>query len=356
MDLWRTTLVRILIATVQVPFIRGGAEILAESLQKALIASNHEAEIVAVPFKWYPPERILDHLLACRLLDITEFAGNRVDRVIGLKFPAYLIPHPDKVLWLIHQHRTAYDLWDHTLGDLKRFPNGLQIREAIRHADIRLIPQAKAIFTISCNVATRLKKYCGIESTPLYHPPYAAERFHCAKPERYLFFPSRLNEAKRQALVLEAMAHTRQPVRVRFAGTPDRTPYGDYLKTLAAKFNVPDRVEWLGTVTEDQKVSLYARSLAVVYPPFDEDYGYVTLEAMLSSKPVLTCTDSGGPLEFVTHRENGLIAEPNPGALAAAMDEVWLDPRQARAWGQAGRSFYDARDITWQNVVGRLLL
>src|SRR5439155_3184295 len=67
-----------------------GAEIHAEGLLQALRVEGHEAEIVAVPFKWYPPERILETMLACRLLDLTESAGTRVDRVIGLKFPAYL--------------------------------------------------------------------------------------------------------------------------------------------------------------------------------------------------------------------------------------------------------------------------
>src|ERR671923_1003030 len=165
---------RIVIATVQVPFIRGGAEILAEGLRDALQAEGHEAEIAAIPFKWYPPERILDHILACRLLDITESTGMTVDRVIGLKFPAYFIPHPNKVLWILHQHRTAYDLWDHTLGDLIHFPNGVQIRETIRQADKRLLPEAQKIFTIAANVSRRLKTYCGIDSTPLYNPPQHA--------------------------------------------------------------------------------------------------------------------------------------------------------------------------------------
>jgi hypothetical protein len=104
---------RILITTTQVPFIRGGAEVHAEGLRDALRRFGHEAEILAIPFKWYPPEKILDHMLACQLLDVTEVAGTPVDRVIGLKFPAYLIPHPNKVLWILHQHRTAYELWDH---------------------------------------------------------------------------------------------------------------------------------------------------------------------------------------------------------------------------------------------------
>src|SRR5712691_13055225 len=134
---------RILIATVQVPFIRGGAEVHGEGLRDALRAAGHEAEIIAVPFKWYPPERILDHMLACRLLDVTEVMGTPVDLLIGLRFPAYLMPHPNKVLWILHQFRTAYELWDHQLGDLVSTPVGAQVRDAIRAADREQIPEAR---------------------------------------------------------------------------------------------------------------------------------------------------------------------------------------------------------------------
>jgi glycosyltransferase involved in cell wall biosynthesis len=346
---------RILITTVQVPFIRGGAEFLAEGLRDALRSEGHEAEIVAIPFKWYPPERILEQILACRLLDITETMGMPIDRVIGLKFPAYFIPHPNKVLWILHQHRTAYDLWDHTLSDLILFPNGSQIRGAIREADARLLPEAKKIFTISRNVSQRLKRYCGIDSTPLYNPPQHAARFYYAAAEDYFFFPSRLSATKRQALVLQALAETRRSVRVRFAGPADHPSYGEALKIQAKRLKVHDRVEWLGSVTEEEKRRQYARSLGIIFPPINEDYGYVTLEAMLSSKPVITCVDSGGPLEFVRTDETGLVTDATSKALAAAMDTLWENRAQAQAMGQAGRALYDRHKISWLEVVGRLL-
>ena len=101
---------RIVIATVQVPFVRGGGEMLADGLEAALLAAGHDVETVRLPFKWYPPERIPEHVLAARLFDLTESSGSRIDRMIGLRFPAYLLPHPNKVLWILHQYRTAYDL------------------------------------------------------------------------------------------------------------------------------------------------------------------------------------------------------------------------------------------------------
>ena len=158
----------IIIATTQVPFVHGGAEIHAHNLLVALRRAGHVAEIVAIPFKWYPPERMLDAMLACRLLDLTEANGRKVDRVIGLKFPAYLIPHPDKVLWILHQHRQAYEQWEHPLSDMVYYGNGREVRDAIRLADTRLIPEARAVFTNSENVSRRLQHYCGLGSTPLY--------------------------------------------------------------------------------------------------------------------------------------------------------------------------------------------
>jgi glycosyltransferase involved in cell wall biosynthesis len=346
---------RILIATAQVPFVRGGAEILAEGLMRALRAQGHAAEIVAIPFKWYPPERILDQVLACRLLDVSESGGDSIDRVVGLKFPAYLIPHPHKVLWLLHQFRTAYELWDNPFGDLHHYPNGPQVREAIQRLDQRLIPEARAVFTISKNVSSRLWRYCGIDSMPLYHPPAAFEQFYSAEAEDYFFYPSRLASLKRQALVLQALATTQRPVRVRFAGSADEPRYGEELAMLAHDLDIEHRVEWLGLVTEDEKRALYAHSLGVIFPPVDEDYGYVTLEAMLASKPLITCTDSGAPLEFVLNDETGLIAEPSPQAMAAAMDQLWNDRDMARALGEAGRKRYDSLHISWMTVVERLV-
>jgi len=346
---------KILIATVQVPFVRGGAEVLAEGLRDAVQRAGHEAEVVAIPYKGYPPERILNHMLACRLLDLTESAGNPVDLILGLKFPAYLIPHHNKVLWIVHQHRAAYELWDHPLGDFVHYPNGLHVRDTIRQIDERGIAEARAVFTISANVAQRLKKYCGLDAEPLYHPPQHVERLHCAAAESYFFFPSRLSPLKRQALVLEALAYTHQPVCICFAGAAEQPRYAEDFAALVRKLHLEERVSWLGHITEEEKRHHYAYALGVIFPPLDEDYGYVTLEAMLASKPVITCTDSGGPLEFVRAGETGLITEPTPQALATALDTLWENRALAKRMGELGCAHYHGLDISWDGVVRRLL-
>ena len=93
---------------------------------------------------------------------------------------------------------------------------------------------------------------------------------------------------------------------------------------------VADRVTFLGSVPDDTLIELYAGALAVVYPPYDEDFGYVTLEAFLARKPVVTCTDSGGPNEFVVDGVNGYVCEPSAPALADAIDRLAADRRARR--------------------------
>lgn len=344
----------ILIANVQIPFTRGGAEFLAEGLLKALRADGHLAEIVTVPFKWYPAEIVPHQMLACGLLDISEFNGRRVDKLIGLKFPAYLIPHASKTMWLVHQHRQAYDLWGTPHG-LNTQAMGSPVRDLIRQADARVFSETAPVYTISKTISRRLLDYCGVESEALYNPPAGAELFFTADAGDYFFYPSRLDSLKRQTLVLEALAKTRHPVQVRFAGISSTPDYESATHKLAQRLGVETRVEWMGKITEEEKRNLYAHAIGVLFPPVDEDYGYVTLEAMLAAKPVITCTDSGGPLEFVAHETSGLITAPEPAALAEAMDRLWENRNIAKKLGAAGRERYQELDISWKNVVDRLL-
>jgi glycosyltransferase involved in cell wall biosynthesis len=343
--------VRIAVVTSKVPFVRGGAEIHADQLCEALRREGHEVELVAIPFKWYPPEEILDHLMACRLLNLSESNATPIDRVIGLKFPAYHVRHENKVLWILHQFRTAFDLWGGPEADLAYYPNGKEVREAILQAEQALLPEARALFTNSKNVADRLQNHCGMDSEPLYHPPQGAEGFYFAEAKDYLYYPSRLAPLKRQALIIEAMALCKEPVRVVFSGAPDTPGYAGTLEQLAENFKVSHRVQWAGRVSEEDKLKLYAEAIGILFPPKDEDYGYITLEAMLSSKPVLTCADSGGPLEFVLHEETGLVTEPDALSVARGMDRLWKERAFAREAGLSGNIRYNDMGISWKRVV-----
>ena len=342
----------ILICTTQVPFTTGGAEAHVAGLRNALIDAGYSAEVVALPFKWYPPSEIMRSALAWRLLDLSEANGKPVDLVIGMKFPAYLVAHQRKVLWIMHQHRAAYNLWDTPFDDLSPYPDGAQVREWIRNADDRFIPQARKVFANSKTVADRLRRYNKIESQPLFHPPPRAENLRCGELGDYIFYPSRLEPQKRQELLIEAAQYLRTPVKIILAGgSRDAKHY----ESLAKKYDVKDRVCLRGYVAESEVIELYRNALGVCYLPFDEDYGYVTLEGMLSAKPVVVARDGGGAAEFVDHGSEGLLVEPEPRAIAESLDSLYADRARARAMGERGREKLKAMNLSWENVVSSLI-
>lgn len=347
---------RILIATTQIPFVKGGAEMHADQLMKACLRAGHQAEIISIPFKDNPPECILDGMLACRLLDVSEFCGLPIDCLIGLKFPSYLIPHTNKVVWFLHQYRQAYDLWgDMAYGDLDKVASGFEIQKAIMMSDKKLVNESKKIFANSKNVASRLKNYCDIDSKCLYHPPPFSDKLYNNDKQEYFYYPSRITTIKRHRLIIEALVHCRNKVKIFFSGNIDSPEYVQQLKLFSSEIGVSDQINWCGYVTEENKRELYANALAIINIPQDEDLGYVTLEAMLSSKPVITCLDSGGPLEFIKHNETGFVVEPKAEALANTLDELWSSRKHAKNVGQAAYQYYKTLNISWENVVNNLL-
>ena len=342
----------ILICTTQVPFTTGGAEAHVEGLRLALIQAGHSAEVVALPFKWYPPAEIMRSALAWRLLDLSEANGKPVDLVIGMKFPAYLVAHERKVLWIMHQYRAAYNLWATPFDDLSTYPEGAQVREWIRQSDNRLIPEAKKIFANSKTVADRLRRYNQIESQPLYHPPPRAGNLRAGETGDYIFYPSRLEPQKRQELLIAAAQHLRTPVKVVLAGG-SRDP--KHYDALIRQYGVGDRVCQRGFVTESEVIELYANALGVCYLPFDEDYGYVTLEGMLSAKAVVVAADGGGATEFIEHGREGLVVAPEPQAIAEALDSLYADRTRARTMGERGREKLRSMNLSWDHVVESLI-
>jgi glycosyltransferase involved in cell wall biosynthesis len=342
----------ILICTTQVPFTSGGAESHVEGLKRAFREAGYLAEVVALPFKWYPPSEIMRAALAWRLLDLTEANGKPVDLVIGMKFPAYLVAHERKVLWVMHQYRSAYNLWGTAFDDLSTYPEGTRVREWIRHCDTRFIPESKRVFANSKTVAERLRRFNQIESEPLYHPPPRFEQLRCGEQGDYIFYPSRLEAQKRQELLIEAMKFAQTPIKVVLAG--DSANLKHY-HSLIKQHGVGERVKVLGFVPETEIIELYANALGVCYLPFDEDYGYVTLEGMLSGKPVVVPSDGGGATEFVEHGREGLIPEPEPKAIADCLDTLYSNRQEARLMGARGREKLTAINLSWENVVKSLI-
>lgn len=321
---------RILLNATLVPFMRGGADYHIEGVTHALREHGHEVELLRLPFRFSPESDIQALMDYVDTLDMSAPNGVAIDRAISLQFPAWGIAHPDHTVWVMHQHRACYELWDEASASDHQHA----LRDAVRRFDDRHLGNVRRLFANSRRVAERLHHYNGLEATPLYHPPYGAEHFSCQDDWGYVFCPSRLESLKRQDLLIEAARHLTSPVKIIIAGDGGQR---DRYRELIERLGLEHRVRLVGRFSEAEKLAWYANAMAVFFGPYDEDYGYITLEAMLAAKPVITCNDSGGPLEFVDHDETGWVVDPDPRAIADAIDNAWADRARTAEMGRAGR-------------------
>jgi glycosyltransferase involved in cell wall biosynthesis len=340
----------ILVCEAQVPFVQGGAEYHVRELVSQLRAHGYPTELVSVPFKWYPKEEILANAAAWRLLDLSESNGRPIDLLIATKFPTYFARHPNKVAWLIHQHRAAYELAGTVFSDFSHLEDDVALREQIINLDTRMLRECRRLFANARNTAQRATRYNGVPATPLYHPPRLAPRMTAGPYGDYILSVGRLEAVKRVDLAIRALATVPGQLRLLIAGTGTQRAA---FEALAESLGISDRVQFLGGVSDEDLLTLYAGARAVVFPPFDEDFGYITLEAFLSRRPVVTTTDAGGPNEFVVDGVNGYSCAPTPEAVGAAFASLGGDAALAARLGDAGYTL--ASGITWSGVIEQLV-
>ena len=331
------------------PFVYGGAELLVSRLVDELRVQGYRAERVSIPFKWYPKDQLLTQAAAWRMIDLSESNGLPIDAVIATKFPTYFVRHAHKVTWLLHQYRAIYDLCGTSYSEFDHTEADVRLRAKLMALDEEVLKESTRLFTIARNTTSRLARYNGLHAEPLYHPPPLAGRLRSGPYGDYVLSVGRLEATKRVDLIIQALTFVRG-VRLIVAGDG---LLRQQLERAAADAGVADRVIFTGGVDEPQLVDLYAGALAVVFPPYDEDYGYVTLEGFLARRPVVTTTDAGGPLEFVADGVNGLVVAPEAAAIGSAIARLHADRRAAAQLGDAG--FERASAITWSGVVERLV-
>jgi glycosyltransferase involved in cell wall biosynthesis len=346
---------RVLIVDNQVPFVEGGAEYHIRNLRNHLQSEGCEVDIVRLPFKWYPPENLLKHILITRMFDLTEANGEKIDMVITFRFPSYYIKHPRKVVWIMSTYKSAYEFWDTEYCDIPKTSEGISIRNTIHSCDKEYISESKALFSNSSHVSKWFEEYTKLKSSPLYHPPPDTEKLYCKEYNDFIFFPSRLTPYKRHVLALQAMKYLRSNLKLIITGKADNQEYEHRILSLIQELELDNRVIFLGKVSREEVLDLYARCLGVLFPTYKEDYGYITLEAMLSKKPVITCVDSGGPTEFVVDGVTGFVCEPDPSTLAEAMDKLYSNKLTARRMGEEGYKRVLEMDISWERVVQSIL-
>lgn len=378
-----------IVAPCPVPYMIGGAENLWRGLQDHLNEHTpHQAEIIKLPSRELAFWDLVDSYRRFTELDLTGF-----DVVVSGKYPAWMVAHPHHVCWMLHPLRGLYDTY-HFFGLPERHPDGpppireLQafmaanarrrdaldelferldalrrasgipesafafpgplIREVVHFLDgVALAPGAIWRYgAISSVVRDRPGYFPAGAEVFVAHPP---GRVPPARPRRgrYLLSAGRLDGAKRVDLLIGAMAHLGDDVELRIAGSG---PEEERLRELAAG---DDRITLLGRVSDTALAELYARCRAVAFIPYEEDFGLVALEAMALGKPVLTCTDSGGPTELVSDGVTGFVREPDPARLAEAIRALW-ESRSLRA--RMGRAAAErARAVTWTPAVDAIL-
>ncbi|HSH39692.1 MAG TPA: glycosyltransferase family 4 protein, partial [Chthoniobacterales bacterium] len=377
-----------IVAPCPVPYTIGGAEKMWWGLHREINRNtSHQAEIVKLPTKEHSFWDLVESYEAFSKLDLSGF-----DLVISGKYPAWMISHPRHICYMQHRLRGLYDHYhfnklpdrytteSHELLVLQRlldeppsrdrleevfsmlrslryrselpadafqFP-GSVIKQIVEYLDgVGLHRDAiENYYAISKTVANRASYYPRGAAVEVIYPPSNLDRFHCGAFD-YIFTASRIDGAKRIALLAEAMQFVNADIDLRIAGEgPDRPR----IEELARR---DPRIKLLGFRSDAELIDDYANARAVAFLPFEEDYGLITIEAMMSGKPVLTTTDSGGPTEFVRNRETGICVAPDPAELGTAIQ--WLATHKDDAQRMGRRARDQVRPITWKNAVARLL-
>jgi glycosyltransferase involved in cell wall biosynthesis len=343
---------RILVVSSDVPFVAGGHRVIAEELTKALLRQGHAAETVKTPSNRFG--RQFGAYLATWLTDVGEGGdGSPVDQVISLRYPSYAVRHPKHVCWLNHRMREYYDLWPALKRRISR--KGI-VKESVRRALIHradryfLTRNVTKLYAQSKTVAASLREFGDIPSEVMYPPP-PERAYRTESYDPFVLSVSRLHPLKRIDLLVKAMAKVKsKELRAVIAGTGEEE---ESLRRLASELSVSQRIDFVGRIDEADLLSYYARCRGVFFAPFMEDYGFVTMEAFRSKKPVLTCMDSGGPAEIVSVGRSGYVLLPEPFQVAQQLD-VWAENKElAVRMGENGEA--DVRPVRWEACVEKLL-
>lgn len=341
----------IAVVTSSPPFAEGGHLVMARELVRALREEGHESGLIVTPQNRFG--RQASAYLAAWLTDVQlAHEERKVDRVISLRFPGYAVQHPNHILWLNHRMREYYDLWDQFSSRLSwkgRIKERAR-RAVIHRVDRHLFTRMRRRYVISATVQARLRTFGGIQSDVLYPPPPQRDYRH-ETYGNYLFGVSRLSPLKRFDLVLRALA---EPVAagIKCVIAGEGAELGR-LRDLSTRLELDHRVQFVGRVDDAGLIDHLSRCRAVIFPPLNEDYGFVTVEAFMCGKPVITCVDSGGPAELVRDGDSGFVTQPTPEALAQAMRQVMDDRNLAARLGERGAS--SAAQMTWSSAIRELL-
>ncbi|MGC8814644.1 MAG: glycosyltransferase family 4 protein [bacterium] len=343
---------KVLILSTYVPFIYGG--------------NVNFINWFYLKLKEYYPEFLIDNILI-PFSDDPDLVLKQIEGLKNLKFNygdilitsrpfSYVVEHSNKIIWFMHHLRYLYDLWDTKFNPLnKNDKKNIELRKKITEIDNKALRSAKKIFAISKNVANRLKKFNNIDAEVLYPPLFNEKQYYSESYSDYIYFPSRITGSKRQHIPIQAMKYTKTNVKLIISGNIEGKYFKNKIQPLLRDNEISSKVKIIDKyINEDEKLKLYANALAIVFTPYDEDYGYITLEAFYSKKLVITLMDSGGPTEFIENEYNGFILENDLKNLAEIFDKIYLNKDLAKKMGGNAYSYILSKKITWDTVFEKI--
>lgn len=339
---------KVIVASTTVPFVMSGGIQIVDWTVEALLNRGFEAEALFLPFS-DDREVVLSQVAALRSLDLS----GACDVLVPVRWPAHVIRHPRKRPWFIHHLRLFMDLWDWSGNPVPHTTSTIALREFLVPLDTAALAECEQVFTNSQVISDRVRHFNGLTTDVLYPPLRDGQPVPGPGAfEPFVFYPSRVNAAKRQVLAVEAAILS--GTRIVVGGVCEDVVYEARLRELAA--SAPGLVDLrLGWMSEEDKEDLLSRCSAVLYVPVDEDsYGYPSLEAYRHGKPVISCLDSGGTSELIVDGVNGRLVEPSAAAVADAIAGYVRDPSVARAAGQAGQARVRQLGIDWDYVIAQL--
>jgi len=345
-------IMRIVVATSDVPFVTGGHLTLARSTVQALIDCGHQAAMLLTPQNRFG--KLGRAYAATRCYDISsDGLGRKIDQVITLRFPSYALKHFRHVCWLNHRMREFYDRWQSLkpdLGALKGTKESIR-RTVIKAMDTYLLKyNVTKLYALSETIQNRLQRWGKIKSVVLYPPP-PQRNYRTDSYENIIFTVSRLHSLKRIDLLIESFRHVKsKDMKAVIMGTGQE---GQKLRAIIERYNLDRRIKLIGRCSEASLIDHLARCRAVFFAPLREDYGFVTGEAFASRKCVITTEDSGGPEELVRKSRAGYILPPDPEKIAEKLDELAGDKDLAEKKGRCGFDFISK--LTWEDTVKKLV-
>jgi glycosyltransferase involved in cell wall biosynthesis len=340
---------KILVAHVIQPGFSGGAEYLVKNLLIELRVRGHEVEYVEFPLNLSSLSNIP---LLCHAFEKIEIQN--ADLVICTKFPATLIKHKNKVIWLIHHFKNI----DPEVFDRLNSIDNNYLHDFIVNKQVKAIKESSKSFVISSHIQNQIIDKLGVKIDVLRTPVSVNQTKSQAFDGNYIFCGGRINSQKRQDLLIKALSLSKQDYKLQIIGLSEDQNYFSYLVSLIKQHKLQDRVLLENRFLNDLEFkNLIDFSSLCVYIPYNEDnFSIFAGMACLSNKLVITASDSGEVATFISQVDSRLVSENNPTDLSRKLDFAISELKSSPLLLKKQLEIYNSQYfVNWDTVISELI-